>query len=66
MSPSTFKAGMKKKWCEHRVGLLIRKEDVEVPEEALLSVQLGQKRKRGRPKKATRAQDYERDYSLDY
>ena len=55
--------GKKKKWCEHRVGMLIKKEIVQVPDAARLNVRLGQKRKRGRPKtKATRARDYERDH----
>ena len=56
------KEGMKKKWCKHRVAILIKREVIEVSEEVLLNVQLGQKRRRGRPRKATRARDFARDY----
>ncbi|KAK7601962.1 hypothetical protein V9T40_009403 [Parthenolecanium corni] len=45
---------MKKNQCKHSIGMLIRRKDVEVPLEAK-SVPLDQKRKRGRPSKATRA-----------
>ena len=57
------KEGMKKKWCEHRVGILIRKEAVIVPDDVPYNVPLGQKKKRGRPRTAvSRARDYAAEY----
>ena len=57
------KEGMKKKWCEHRVGILIRKEAVVVPDDVPYNVLLGQKKKHGRPRTAvSRARDYAAEY----
>ena len=33
--------GAKKRWCEHRVGMVIKKEMVRVPEDAKFGVELG-------------------------
>lgn len=44
----------KKNQCKHSVGMLIKRKEVEVPEEAK-NIPLGQKRKRGRPSKAKKA-----------
>ena len=45
---------MKKYICKHIVGMAILKNLVEVPDEAK-TVPLGQKRKRGRPARVTKA-----------
>ena len=54
--------GAKKRWCEHRVGMVIKRQMVRVPEEAKFGVELGKKRKRGRPRHATRAREYNMMY----
>lgn len=44
----------KKNQCKHSIGMLIKRKEVDVPEEAK-NIPLGQKRKRGRPSKAKKA-----------
>lgn len=60
VNPSTMTATctcpkfLKSEQCKHSIGILIREKHVQAPMEAR-STPLGQKRKRGRPRKAVRA-----------
>ena len=54
--------GVKKRWCEHRIGMLMKKDLVQVPDEAKFGVEIGKKRKRGQPKQSMRAREHNMMY----
>ena len=44
--------GMKRKFCKHMVGLMIKEKLISIPEAIIIALPLAAKVKRGRPKKS--------------